>query len=188
MDNSITMIRCDEVIRNELDKRLKNNEKFSMIYCDIDNFRIYNEIYGFDDGDKAICTLSDIIIESVKSLGENDDFIAHIGADDFVIITSSTEDEEISKKIIVEFDKRILALYNSIDKDRGYVVSKSRLGEVHTYPIMTLSIAVVSNERRIFSCAPEILTVVNEVKGKAKETQGSVYVKDKRSVSTQYIQ
>ena len=188
MDNSITMIKCDEVIKNELNKRLKNNEKFSMFFCDIDNLKIYNDIYGFEEGDKAIETLSDVIINSVKSLGNSDDFIANIGGDDFIIITSSKDDEEISKKIIAEFDKRILALYNSIDKERGYIVSKSRLGEVHTYPIMTISIAMVSNEKRSFSCAPELLSVANEVKNKAKETQGSTYVKDKRSNATQYIQ
>ena len=188
MNNSITVIKCDEILRNELDKRLKNNEKFSMIYCDIDNFRIYNEIYGFEEGDKAISALSDIILNSVKSLGNSDDFIAHIGGDSFVIITTSSSDEEISKKIIAEFDKNILTLYNSIDKERGYIVSRSRLGEVHTYPIMTLSIAMVSNEKRSFSCVPEMISVANEVKGKAKETQGSTYVKDKRNNGIQYIQ
>jgi len=188
MNNSITMIKCDEVLKDELDKRLKNNEKFSMLYWDIDNFRIYNEIYGFEEGDKAISILSDIILNSVKSFGGNDDFIANFNGDDFVIITSSNNDEEISKKIIAEFDKNILALYNSIDKERGYIVSRSRLGEVHTYPIMTLSIAMVSNEKRSFSCTPEVITVINEVKSKAKETQGSTYIKDKRSGGTQYIQ
>ena len=187
MNNSITMIKCDEVLKNELNRRLKNNEKFSMLYCDIDNFRIYNEIYGFTEGDKAISTLSDLIVESGKSLGNSDDFVANLSGDSFVVITASNEDEEISKQIIAEFDKRILTLYNSIDKERGYVVSRSRLGEVHTYPIMTVSIAMVSNEKRSFSCAPEVLSIANEVKSKAKETQGSTYVKDKRS-NIQYIQ
>jgi len=187
MDNSITMVKCDEVVKNELNKRLKNNEKFSVLYCDIDNFRIYNDIYGFEKGDKAIEVLSNIILDSVKSFGSSDDFVAQISGDNFVIITASSEDEEMSKRIIAEFDKNILSLYNSIDKERGYIVSRSRLGEVHTYPIMTLSIAMVSNENRTFSCAPEVISVANEVKSKAKETQGSTYVKDKRS-NTQYIQ
>lgn len=188
MNNSITMVKCDEIIKSELNKRLKNNEKFSMIYCDIDNFRIYNEIYGFEEGDKAIETLSNIIINSVKSLGNEDDFIANFSGDNFIIITTSNNDEEISQKIIEEFDKKILALYNSIDKERGYIVSRSRLGEVHTYPIMTISIAMVNNEKRSFSCAPEVISIANEVKSKAKETQGSTYVKDKRGSDIQYIQ
>jgi len=180
--NPLTGLCGNIEIQAELNYRLANRKEIAVIYCDLDNFKAFNDAYGFARGDSAIKLTADIIRDAVHYGGNRDDFIGHIGGDDFVIITSWDKYDNICKMIIEDFDKKILFLYNEDDRERGYITTKNRLGQTRDFPIMTISLAVVTNEKRNYENALEIAEVAAEVKKYVKTLEGSNYFKDRRGV------
>ena len=112
--------------------------------------------------------------------GSYKDFIGHIGGDDFIIITDVDSDERIADGIIADFDSKIVELYTQGDVKRGYITTVDRLGNYIDFPIMTISIAIVSNEKRRLFSALQVSEIAAEVKKKAKSIVGSAKVKDQR--------
>lgn len=178
--NPLTGLCGNIEIQSELNYRLANKFKIAVIYCDLDNFKAFNDVYGFAKGDSAIRLTADIICDAVHQAGNKDDFIGHIGGDDFIIITSLDKYERICKLIIEDFDKKILFLYNETDRKNGYITTKNRLGQVKTFPIMTISLAVVTNEKNNYENLLEIAEIAAEVKKYVKNMEGSNYIKDRR--------
>ena len=178
--NPLTGLCGNVEIQSELNYRLANKKKIAVIYCDLDNFKAFNDVYGFARGDSVIKLTADIIRDAVQFEGNRDDFIGHIGGDDFVIITSWDKYENICKMIIEDFDKKILFLYNEEDRKKGYISTKNRLGQLRNFPIMTISLAVTTNEKRNYESALEIAEVAAEVKRYVKNLDGSNYMKDRR--------
>jgi GGDEF domain-containing protein len=160
--------------------RISRKESFGFLYMDIDNFKAYNDFYGYQKGDEAILFLADIIAEAVNSLGGASDFVGHIGGDDFVIITSPTRAEFIAKHIIDEFDKGSLILLNEEDIRRGYLEIKNRLGEVKRVPLMSLTVALVIDEGNRLKHYAEVSDIASELKKFGKDMTGSVVVRERR--------
>ena len=167
-------------IQSEINYRIAKGMIFSILYLDVDNFKAYNDVYGFSHGDRAIKLIADILMDNVKTFGSKNDFIGHIGGDDFVVITDPAHVDVLCENIIKEFDERVPELYSDVDKRAGFISSVNRRGQITQYPIMTLSIAVVSNEHRELRNYLEVGEVAAELKKKAKSIVGSVYLKDKR--------
>ena len=178
--NPLTGLSGNVEIQSELNYRLTNRRKIAVIYCDLDNFKDFNDVYGFSKGDSAIKLTADIIRDAVQFEGNRDDFIGHIGGDDFVIITSWNKCENICKMIIEDFDKKILFLYNEEDRKKGFITTKNRRGQIINFPVMTISLAVVTNENRDYENALELAEVAAEVKKYVKSLEGSNYLKDRR--------
>lgn len=178
--NPLTGMCGNIEVQSELTYRLANNFEIAVIYCDLDNFKAFNDVYGFPKGDTAIRLTADVIRDAVQNVGNRDDFIGHIGGDDFIIITSWDKYEGICKMIIEDFDNKIVSLYNENDKKNGYIITKNRLGKVRTYPIMTISLAVVTNENNEYINPLEIGEAAAEVKKYVKTFTGSNYFKDRR--------
>jgi len=178
--NPLTGLRGNTEIQSEINRRIAKKTGFSVIYADLDNFKAYNDVYGFASGDRAIKLTADIITYNVHLCGNPDDFIGHVGGDDFVVITVPDKDAEICRGIIREFDHKICELYSLQDREKGYIVTANRQGLATKYPIMTISLAVVSNESRELSGHIQIAEIAAELKKKAKLEKGSTYVKDKR--------
>jgi diguanylate cyclase (GGDEF)-like protein len=178
--NPLTGMCGNIEVQSELTYRLANNFEIAVIYCDLDNFKAFNDVYGFPKGDTAIRLTADVIRDAVQNVGNRDDFIGHIGGDDFIIITSWDKYEGICKMIIEDFDNKIVSLYNENDKKNGYIITKNRLGKVRTYPIMTISLAVVTNENNEYINPLEIGEAAAEVKKYVKTFTGSKYLKDRR--------
>lgn len=179
--NPLTGLSGNIEIQTEINHRLANNRQVAFIYCDIDNFKSFNDVYGFARGDSAIKLTADIIRDAVQMAGNRDDFIGHIGGDDFVIITSWDKYETICKLIIEDFDEKIIHLYNETDRKNKYIATKNRLGQVKKIPIITISLAVVTNENRKYDNYLQIAEVAAEVKKYVKEMKGSYYLKDRRN-------
>lgn len=177
--NPLTGLSGNIEIQSELNYRLANKYKIAVIYCDLDNFKAFNDVYGFAKGDSAIKLTADIIRDAVQYEGNRDDFIGHIGGDDFVIITTWDKCENICKMIIEDFDKKILFLYNKDDREKGFITTKNRRGQIINFPIMTISLAVVTNEDRNYENALELAEVAAEVKKNVKNMEGSNYLKDR---------
>jgi len=176
--NPLTKLPGNNVIHEEIEKRLQDKRKFVVVYSDLDNFKAFNDKYGIGAGDVAIKLTAQVMQESLK-LGSPDDFLGHEGGDDFVLLTVPEKAEAVTKYITVEFDKRIRALYTKEDLGRGYIAAKSREGELKQFPIMTLSLAGVSNINRPLTSYGEITNICASVKKVAKKTPGSVFVLDK---------
>ncbi len=179
--NPLTGLRGNLEIQADLNSRIALDEKFAVLYTDLDNFKAYNDVYGFASGDRAIKLNADILLDNVSLFGHARDFIGHIGGDDFVIITVPKCAEKIAEGIIADFDKKILDLYSKEDIEKGHITTTDRLGNSIDFPIMSISIGIVSNViRRLFSPV-QIAEIAAEVKKKAKCIHHSVYVKDKRN-------
>ena len=106
-------------IHAELKKRLFSNEPFAVLYLDLDNFKAYNDVYGFIKGDEIIKFTARTIVRNVHALENNDCFVGHIGGDDFVAIVSETDYDKICQDIITEFDSSILEYFTEEDRKRG---------------------------------------------------------------------
>lgn len=172
-------IIIDTVIKSRV---YDNDDKFAVLYLDLDNFKAYNDAYGFLKGDEVIKFLAYIISTNVKNLGQPGDFIGHIGGDDFIVVTRPENVDKICTEIIDQFDTSIWLFYSSEDRKRGYIVTTDRNHREQHFSIMSLSIAVVSNENRNITNHWQIAEVAAELKKLAKSESHSSYVKDRRRV------
>ena len=167
-------------IQAEMKKRLLNKEKFAMIYFDLDNFKAYNDTYGFANGDEIIKFTARTIVENIHKLRMKNSFIGHIGGDDFVAIIGETDYEKICQNIIIDFDKYVLGYYNSDDIEKGYIEVANRRGIIEQFPITSISIGVVEITPGRFKNSLEIGEVGAQVKHQAKSIMGSTYVINRR--------
>ncbi|MCM8778582.1 MAG: response regulator [Candidatus Omnitrophica bacterium] len=178
--NPLTHLPGNVSIQNEIENRIRENRLFAVCYIDLDKFKIFNDRYGFERGDRAIQETARVLIKGVEARGNRDDFIGHIGGDDFVVITSPDKVDTLCPYIIKEFDKVIPQLYDEEDRLKGYISGKDRKGNPLLTPLMSISIAVVTNEKRKISHVAEIAQIGAELKEYAKSLEGSNYVKERR--------
>lgn len=167
-------------IQAELKKRLLNNEKFAVLYVDLDNFKAYNDVYGFLKGDEVIRFTAKTIVSQVHSLENNDTFVGHIGGDDFIAIVSETDYEKICQSIIAEFDKNILNFFTKDDAEKGFLEVPNRRGIIEEFPLTAISIGVVDVNPNNYKNILEIGEIGAQVKHLAKTILGSSYYVDKR--------
>lgn len=175
--NPLTGLSGNREIQTELISKIECKEPFCVIYADIDNFKAYNDVYGFSKGDMAIKITADILSDQVRAAGSRDDFIGHIGGDDFVIITRPENSDSICEGIISDFDRRIREAYTAEDLKNGRILSRDRKGEYVEYPIMAISLAVIDNEKCCINDYNQISETAAELKSKAKSVVGSSCVK-----------
>ena len=167
-------------IQAEMKKRLLNREVFAILYFDLDNFKAYNDVYGFSNGDEVIKFTARTISKHVHQIEESDNFLGHIGGDDFVAIVSKTDYEKVCQDIILEFDKFAVSYYNEVDAERGYVEVANRRGIIEQFPLITISIAVVEVDYKNYKNTLEIGEVGAQIKHRAKQIMGSTYIINKR--------
>lgn len=179
--NPLTRLPGNVSILNELSRRLEGKSLFAVAYIDIDKFKSYNDKYGFKRGDEVIRETARILIQSVQEEGGPQDFIGHIGGDDFVIIATPERVDNICKQVIVRFKETSTSFYNQEDIKRGYIVAQDRKGNEEMVPLLSISIGVVSNESRQITHVAEIGEIGAELKKLAKSHEGNIYVKDKRA-------
>ena len=181
--NPLTRLPGNISIERELVRRLSDNSKFAVGYADLDNFKAFNDKYGFSMGDQVIFDTGRIISHAVTSL----DFVGHIGGDDFVFITLPDRADEICQKIVKTFDQIIPRYYDEKSRARGYIESETRSGESQSFPLMTISIAVVTNLSSEFTHFAEIGTIGAELKKYLKTIEGSNYLIDRRKTKSKMI-
>ncbi|MFH0918935.1 MAG: HAMP domain-containing protein [Fibrobacterota bacterium] len=180
--NPLTGLPGNITIAQEIDRRLNANEKLAVIYADLDNFKAYNDKYGFTRGDDVILYTRDCFNEATKALADKRIFNGHEGGDDFVTVVPFELWEPCCKQIIGYFDHDITQFYNETDARNGYIDSVSRQGERMRFPLMTISLAVVCNMLRPFSSHVELVSVAAEMKKVVKKMEGSSYAIDRRKV------
>lgn len=179
--NPLTRLPGNVSILNELQRRLEANALFAVCYADLDKFKAYNDKYGFEHGDEVIRETARILIRTTQELGNPDDFIGHIGGDDFVVITSPDTVDALCQKIIADFEKTSPNFYTEADRKRGYILAKDRQGKEQKIPLLSISIGVVTNEARKIDHVAKIGEIGAELKAVAKSMERSNYVKDRRN-------
>lgn len=170
-------------IQAEMKKRLLNKEKFVMLYLDLDNFKAYNDVYGFLKGDEIIKFTASTILKNVHEVDLQKGFVGHIGGDDFIAIISNNKYEELCQNIILDFDYNVLDYYTQEHIEKGYIEVENRKGIMEQFPLTSISIGVVEVDSSNFNNILEIGEVGAQVKHLSKTIQGSTYVVNKRKMS-----
>lgn len=179
--NPLTRLPGNTEIYREIEYRLSSKKKFAIAYLDIDNFKAFDDKYGYQRGDKVIVETGLIIQANAARYGNKADFIGHIGGDDFVIITTPSKVENICAHIIKNFDDVVPSFYNAEDRKKGYIECEDRRGNLNRFPIITLSIGIVSNAKRRLVSHIQVAEIATEMKNFAKRFPGSIYKIDRRT-------
>lgn len=183
--NPLTGLPGNEYIRREIEKHLSQNMHFDVLYVDLDNFKPYNDTYGFEKGDNVICSLGEICRNAVEShCGNALGFVGHIGGDDFILLTRPQQSIMVAEHIVAAFRKRLPNYHGSADYERGYYLSQNRKGENEEFDLLSLSIAIVSSEITKFGSYAELASLATDIKKMAKRQKGFSIVRDRRLLGT----
>ncbi|NUQ20161.1 MAG: diguanylate cyclase [Gemmatimonadaceae bacterium] len=167
-------------IEAEIGRRMARAEKFAVCYADLDHFKEFNDRYSYYDGDRVIRILAKILHDVVKGVAGEKGFVGHIGGDDFIFIIPVALVNDVCAEIVEVFDALAPYQYSEQDRRAGYYFGKDRRGQLHRVPLMTVSIGVVTNERRHFTHAAQVSELATEMKSYAKTLPGSVFTIDRR--------
>lgn len=178
--NPITGLPGNNSIEQAITKAIEANQEAFVFYADLDNFKAYNDDYGFANGDKVILFTSSLLQAVMKEFAITEGFTGHIGGDDFVLIIEKSKALDFAGRLIERFDQGIKEYYNDEDRANGYIVSINRKGEETNFPFVSISIAGVDLSQRDYSNYLQVSDICVELKHKAKQTAGSCLVIDQR--------
>jgi len=167
-------------IEAEIGRRLTVNLPFATCYADLDHFKEFNDRYSYYEGDRVIRILAGVLHDVVKGVCGEDGFVGHIGGDDFIFIIPTAAVQEVCSEVVEVFDLLTPLQYSEQDRRAGYFFGKDRRGQLHRVPLMSVSIGVVTNERRHFTHAAQVSALATEMKSYAKTLPGSVFSIDRR--------
>ncbi len=178
--NPLSRLPGNVSILEELSKRIASGKQFAVCYTDLNKFKAYNDIYGFQHGDRIIKETARILLRVAQEAGNPDDFVGHIGGDDFVLVTTIDKIDPVCQRILGDFDAVAPTFYNETDRKNGYIVAHDRQGAEKQFPLVSLAIGVVTNSQRKIEHVAQIGEIGAELKCYAKNLPGSNYVVDKR--------
>jgi len=179
--NPLTGLPGNTSILYETTRRIETGRPFALAYLDIDNFKAFNDRYSYGRGDEVLVVTCRLVSTAVSEGAGSEGFVGHIGGDDFVLMSASHAMDGICRTIIRRFDLVIPDFYDEEDRTRGYIDSVDRRGNREQFPIMTLSIVMVSSETQPITHPGDISERVSQLKKQAKALQGSNYLCDRRS-------
>ena len=168
-------------IQEEIERMVREENPFAVLYSDLDNFKAYNDQKGFVRGDRLIQATARVIQDAVVEFAGSDGFVGHVGGDDFVAITAPEVAEDVAKRIVERFDGDVPEFYEDEDLQRGYVEVEDRKGVLQKLPLVGVSIGIATTTTRRFAHYGEAVAVATEMKQFAKRQSGSSYAIDRRS-------
>lgn len=187
--NALTHLPGNFAIDRVIRDRIERKQKFSVLYMDINNFKSFNDKYGFEKGDDVIRQTAQILLQTAQAVGKDgESFVGHIGGDDFIVVTVPEEEENFARRFIAEFDRIMPTYYNDKDQQRGYIRTQNRQGKQTTFPLMSCSVAACNNLYKEYKSLGEIAADAAEVKSFLKMQQGSHYLRDRRSAPVQALE
>ncbi|MDP2921932.1 MAG: diguanylate cyclase [Candidatus Omnitrophota bacterium] len=178
--NALTKLPGNKQIEKAIHARMDAKELFSVAYYDIDNFKSFNDKYGYMKGDSVIRHTAYIISTTVKRYGNPGDFVGHIGGDDFVVVTTPDRDRLVASESILAFTRAVHFHYSKEDRDRTYIVAKDRRGNVVNTPLMSISIAIANNKNFPIKNMVELMEIITEIKHYLKTLPGSNFLVNRR--------
>jgi len=183
--NPLTRLPGNTSILRQIQQCLDLGKNVAIAYLDIDNFKAFNDRYGFSRGDEALRMAARILSNIVKDYRSEDSFVGHVGGDDFVFIVPTESIDEVCRRIIANFDAIIPSLYEDAERKKGCIVAKDRSGKKQIFPLMSVSIAVVTNEAGRLAHYGEVSARASQVKKLVKKISGSTYLVDRRKKTSQ---
>jgi diguanylate cyclase (GGDEF)-like protein len=172
----LTRLPGNIAIERALNRRLREQISFVMCYMDLDNFKSYNDHYGYIKASELLKETARLIYEAVLRLHDTEAFVGHIGGDDFVAIVNADKAEAACQEIIKDFDSMIPAYYSDLDRAAGAINGIDRYGVPRIFPLVSMSIAALACHPGDYASAAEIATAAAEVKDHVKEASGSNYI------------
>ena len=180
--NALTRLPGNRQIEKVIYSRINEKMPFSVAYYDIDNFKSFNDKYGYMKGDSVIRHVAYIISTTVKRYGNKTDFVGHIGGDDFVVVTTPERDRIIASESILVFNRAAPFHYSKEDRERSYIIAKDRRGNIFNTPLMTISIAIVNNDNMPIRSMVELMETITEIKCYLKTLPGSNFLVNRRQI------
>ncbi|HEY6838390.1 MAG TPA: GGDEF domain-containing protein, partial [Geobacteraceae bacterium] len=179
----LTRLPGNIAIERAVSRRLADGRPFAVYYADLDNFKAFNDHYGYVQASEVIKVSAEVIHQAVRKIADVDAFVGHVGGDDFVIVADSEPAELLCKQIIADFDAEIVNHYSPEDLKRGAIEGVDRYGVERVFPIMTISIAVVLCSSGEFSTTTEIAKAATQIKDHVKGFPGSNFLINRRKAS-----
>jgi diguanylate cyclase (GGDEF)-like protein len=167
-------------IFRHLERLLQAGEPFALLHADLDNFKAFNDRYGFAAGDEVIKATAAVLTTTLEMTGRSPSFAGHVGGDDFVLVTAADAAEGLAVAAVRRFDDLIPAYYDDLDRSRGGIEVVSRAGEVRRYPLMTISLGIVVSTSGPFVSPAELASVAAEMKNVAKAAETSSFCVNRR--------
>jgi len=174
--DSLTRLPGNNPTRQEIRRRMASGEPFALCYLDLDKFKAYVDRYGFERASGVIEQVARMIEQGMAECGQADDFLGHIGGDDFVVVTAPQRARPVCERCIEIFEQRIPAFYDEADRQRGYIVSRHRSGETDQFNLMTISVVIACSDRVRIESPHELAELVADLKAEAKAVDQSIVV------------
>ncbi|MBI5630504.1 MAG: response regulator [Elusimicrobia bacterium] len=179
--NPLTRLPGNVSIQRRIKEAIESGKPLAVLYLDLNQFKAYNDAYGFEAGDKVIKATADILVKLTRGgKGVVEDFVGHIGGDDFIVLTHPKRMEALSRDIITDFDGMAPIFYNAKDRKNKKIVSTDRQGRVVEFPLLSIAIGICHNGLRSLTSYAQISHYGAELKKFAKQQPGSAYVVDRR--------
>jgi len=172
----LTRLPGNLAIEREIDRRLKEGQLFSLCHIDLDNFKPFADTYGYAWGSEIIKETAALLEEAKKSAGAESDFIGHIGGDDFILVADPQRALKICAYIVQGFEERMRRFYPAEDVEKGYIVARDRKGQRQKFPLVTVTISIVTDDGTNYRNPVEMARAVARVKEYGKTLPGSTYV------------
>jgi len=178
----LTGLPGGRIVEESLKERIEKDLSFTFGYIDIDNFKYFNDVYGYLKGDRVIMQTAYLLYTAIRKHGNHDDFIGHIGGDDFAFITGLDRSQEVCRRFIAAFDAIVPFHYSPIDRGRGHIVARDRSRVERKVPLMSISIALVNRAGPAdYRNVVEVNERLSEVKRYLKGMPGSKFMADRRN-------
>jgi diguanylate cyclase (GGDEF)-like protein len=175
--NPLTLLPGNVPIQEHLEMLLQDKIDFVVAYCDLDNFKPFNDVYGYDKGDDVIKFLGGILLK----YAEPPDFVGHVGGDDFIVVFRCADWKQRCDSIIADFDAQAPHFYSVEDRDKGGIYTYDRSGNAKFFAVLSVSIGVVHVDPHRCQSHHDIATLATEAKHQAKQSQGShIFIERRR--------
>lgn len=176
--NPLTGLAGNPSIESHLEREITSGRKFAVLYCDLNNFKAFNDKYGFEAGDHVLKTQAQLIVSAAEK--EQGSFVGHIGGDDFIVVCSLENAEKLAQEICRKTDEIAPSFYNETDRQNGYMISKNRKGEEEKFPLLAVGIGIAHNGKAPLTSVAQISEYGARLKARAKEhLSGSCYEIDR---------
>ena len=157
-------LNSDLYLKYKIDYLLERKKNFAACFLDVDEFKNYNTIAGYERGEKVIKELAAIVKKNVPATGTG----AHLGGDDFAFICEPKSAKAVSDRIMAAFNEKLATYYNETDFANGYTAIRNSDGMMFNYPLMRLSTAIVEPEKVSAKSYNELLDAAGRLLKSAK--------------------
>ncbi|MFM9914087.1 MAG: GGDEF domain-containing protein [Methylophilaceae bacterium] len=180
--NPLTLLPGNVPLNEYIDNLLDTQLPFVACYFDLDNFKAFNDVYGYQKGDEIIQMTGSLL----KNMCDPElDFLGHIGGDDFILLFQSNDWESRCQQLLEKFGEVTPLLYNKVDRENGGIEVENRQGKKVFHSIVSLSIGAVIVDTGRFQSYHEVSAVAAVAKKLAKKILGnSLFIERRQEVST----